>query len=38
MIIEGETFSIKYDPVPNMGQVEFTYDINSILRSSHPQT
>ena len=27
VIIKGETYSIKQDPVPNMGQVEFTYVI-----------
>ena len=26
-IIKGKTFSIKKDPVPNMGQIKFTYVI-----------
>ena len=25
LIIKGKTFSIKYDPVPNVGQIIFTY-------------
>ena len=27
MVFKGETFSIELYPVPNMGQVEFTYVI-----------
>ena len=25
LIIKGKTFSIKWDPVPNVGQIKFTY-------------